>query len=267
MVNALNSDKHWVRLGREDPYLSTVRTLDPYKLEPDLPPGADRYFVSGERYVSDLFATMARHLDAGFAPQVAVDFGCSVGRVALPLARRCPSVIGLDVSKDALAEAARNAARFAVSNVSWLLSDDQLSQIPSGMDLFHSYNVLQHLSVPRGLRIIRRALALLAPGGVLAVHVPYADRASLLRRATNWAQARVPAVHRLANVLRGRPHDYPHMLMNAYDLTTLLSILREYRCEDAHFKFVDQRRYPGALVIARVPAASPRLDARCATGS
>jgi SAM-dependent methyltransferase len=249
----VDSDKHWVRLGRIDPYLSTVQTLDPYKLDPDLPGDGDGYFASGERYVSDLFATIARHVSSGFKPRSAVDFGCSVGRVALPLARRCESVIGLDVSKDALGEGERNAARFGVSNVRWLHSDDELSQITDRVDFFHSYNVLQHLPVHRGLRIVRRALALLAPGGAIAVHVPYADRASPLRQSINWSQAHVPAVHRLANVVRGRPHDYPHMLMNTYSLTTLLSILREHGCDDAHFKFIDQRRYPGAIVIACVP--------------
>jgi hypothetical protein len=45
---------------------------------------------------------------------------------------------------------------------------------------------------------------------------------------------------RLANVFRRRPRDYPHMQMNAYDLTTLLSLLQEHGCGSAHRKFVDQ---------------------------
>jgi 2-polyprenyl-3-methyl-5-hydroxy-6-metoxy-1,4-benzoquinol methylase len=248
-----DSDREWARLGRVDPYLRTVRTLDPYKLDPSLAGDSNGYFASGEHYVADLFATIARHVGPGFKPRTAVDFGCSVGRVALPLAVRCESVIGLDVSRDALAEAERNAARLGVSNVRWLPSDDELSQVTGPVDLFHSYNVLQHLPVRRGLRIVRRALALLAPGGVIAVHVPYADRASPLRRAVNWAQAYVPGVHHLANIARGRPHDYPHMLMNAYDLNALLSILREHGGGDAYCKLVDQGRYPGTIVIASMP--------------
>jgi 2-polyprenyl-3-methyl-5-hydroxy-6-metoxy-1,4-benzoquinol methylase len=256
----VDSDKHWARLGRIDPYLKTVRTLDPYKLDPNMPvKGEARYFASGERYVTDLFETIERSVCSGFKPKTAVDFGCSVGRIAIPLAKRCELVIGLDVSPDALAEAERNASRFGVTNTRWLPSDDQLTRMADRVDLFHSYNVLQHLPVARGLSIVRIALARLAPGGVIAVHVPYADRASPVRRAINWAQAHIPGIHLIANITRGRPYDYPHMLMNSYDLTTLISLLCEGGCAGVHCKFINQGRYPGVLVIARtgtdVPAA------------
>ena len=50
-----DSDKHWIRFGQFDPYLRTVKTLDPYKLDLVLPGGSEFYFESGERYVADLF--------------------------------------------------------------------------------------------------------------------------------------------------------------------------------------------------------------------
>jgi SAM-dependent methyltransferase len=236
-----------------DPYLQTVTTLDPYKLDPRVAEGSAPYFASGDRYVADLFQAIERVTGPGFVPGAAVDFGCSVGRVAIPLARRCRTVIGLDVSQEALAEAGRNAERFGASNTRWLPSDDDLTSMPDGVDLFHSYNVLQHLAVARGMEIIGRALGKLARGGVLAIHVPTADLASRLRRAINWAQARVPGVNRLANLARGRAADYPQMLMNAYDLRAVLSLLAGRGCDGAYCKLVDQGRYPGAIVIARVP--------------
>jgi trans-aconitate methyltransferase len=249
----VNSGKHWVRLGRIDPYLSTVKTLDPYKLDPSLGRDISAYFESGERYLSDLFATIRLRIAPDFKPRVGVDFGCSVGRVAIPLARRCQSLIGLDVSTDVLSEAGRNATRLGATNVRWLPSDDDLSRVTEPIDLFHSYNVLQHMPVPRGLHVVRRALARLAPGGVIAVHVPYDDRASHLRHAINWAQANVPGVHWLANLARHRPMRYPHMLMNPYNLGDLLSLIRDRGCSDSYCKFVDQGRYPGAIVIAAAP--------------
>jgi 2-polyprenyl-3-methyl-5-hydroxy-6-metoxy-1,4-benzoquinol methylase len=249
----VDSDKHWIRFGQFDPYLKTVKTLDPYKLDPSLPPTSEFYFESGDRYLTDLFGEVGRCMVPGFRPKRAVDFGCSVGRIAVPLAARCESMIGVDISPEALAEAEKNAANFRVTNAQWVLSDDDLSRIDGPIDLFHSYNVLQHLPVSRGLAIIRRALALLNPAGVIAVHVPYADLASGARRAINWAQAHVPGVGQLANVVRGRPRDYPHMLMNPYDLGAILSILRDRGCERVHCRFIDQQRYPGTIVIAQVP--------------
>jgi hypothetical protein len=62
----------------------------------------------------------------------------------------------------------------------------------------------------------------------------------------------------LANLARHGPVDYPLMLMNAYDLTVLLSLLRERGCDDAHCRFVDQGRYPAAIVIARLSGAARR---------
>lgn len=247
----MGSDEHWIRLGQIDPYLKTVTTLDPYKLDPGLPRDESFYFGSGERYVADLFETIARYLGGAFNPRRAVDFGCSVGRVAIPLARRCQELIGLDISDEMLAEATRNADAFGLSNTRWLKSDDELSRIDGPVDLFHSYNVFQHLAVARGLHIVRRALGQLAPGGVLAVHVPIADQASRVRKAINWAQAHLPVVHQLANVARRRPADYPHMLMNPYDLNQLTLLARERGCEEVHCKLIEQRRYPGVLFVAR----------------
>lgn len=247
----MDSDRSWIRLGRTDPYLQTVRTLDPYKLDPRHEGEEEPYFASGTRYVADLFAWFDRCSGPGFRPRHAVDFGCSVGRVAIPLAKRCEEVIGLDVSAEALLEASRNADRFAVQNVRWLASDDELSRVTQPVDLFHSYNVLQHLPVPRGRHVFARALSLLAPGGVIAVHVPYADRGSRARRAVNWAQAHVPGIHALANVARGRPATYPHMQMNPYDPSSLFRLMAESGFEGSHCKFIDQGRYPGVIVMGK----------------
>jgi tRNA/tmRNA/rRNA uracil-C5-methylase (TrmA/RlmC/RlmD family) len=107
----VNSDKHWAELGRQDPYLGTVKTLDPYKLDPTLTRDMDGYFESGNRYLTDLWAAIRQYVAPDFNPRLAMDFGCSVGRVAIPLATGCQSVLGLDVSRDALAEAEKNAAR------------------------------------------------------------------------------------------------------------------------------------------------------------
>jgi SAM-dependent methyltransferase len=248
-----DSDKQWARLGRQDPYLQTVQTLDPYKLDPGVQRDGDPYFASGERYVSDLFATIEQHVAPGFRAKGAVDFGCSVGRVALPLARRAEWLVGLDVSPDALREAERNAQRLGVTNARWLPSDDRLSRVDRPVDLFHSYNVLQHMPVRRGLMVCRRALELLAPGGVLAIHVPVADRQGRLRRALNWGQAHIPGVHALANVARKRPWNYPHMLMCIYDVASLVELAHARGCEGVYCRHVDQGRYPGVILFARVP--------------
>jgi 2-polyprenyl-3-methyl-5-hydroxy-6-metoxy-1,4-benzoquinol methylase len=253
----IDSDKQWIRFGEFDPYLKTVQTLDPYKLDPTLPPAAESYFVSGERYLDEVFGDIDRSVAPGFRPTHAVDFGCSVGRIAIALARRCELMTGIDIAPQSLIEAERNTQKFQIRNARWILSDDTLSRLDGPVDLFHSYNVLQHIAVDRGMRIIERALELLTPQGVIAVHVPYADRGSAVRRAINWAQATIGGVHQLANVVRRRPMSYPHMLMNPYDLAEIFGLLARYGCDQVHCRLVDQRRYPGAIVMARKQTGRP----------
>jgi len=254
----VDTDRHWARFGDFDPYLKTVKTLDPYKRGASTTWDLEQYLETGERYVTDLFETIDRSVSPQFKPRIAVDFGCSVGRVALALARRCDVVIGVDVAPGALREGAENAQRLGLSNLSWRASDDDLSAIPEQFDFFHSYNVLQHLTVERGLRIVSRALNRLAPSGVIAVHVPYADQASSLRRLVNWAQEHVPAVNRVTNLLRRRAHDYPQMLMKPYPLAALFALLAAKRCTGVHCKFIDQGRYPGVILLAQLPESRSR---------
>ena len=193
----VDSDKHWARLGRIDPYLSTVKTLDPYKLDPTLGRDIDAYFESGERYLSDLFEAIRLHIAPGFKPRLGVDFGCSVGRVAIPLARRCQSIIGLDVSTDALGEAERNATRLGTTNARWLASDDDLSRLTEPIDLFHSYNVLQHMPVPRGARegMRRRVLQVHRPGA-LSRRASHCSSTARLKRVSVCQLAESSRTHR-----------------------------------------------------------------------
>ena len=57
---------------------------------------------------------ITRHVDPTFAPSRTLDFGCGVGRVAIPLARRFEHVVGLDVSPGMLTRAAEAAQRQGV---------------------------------------------------------------------------------------------------------------------------------------------------------
>jgi hypothetical protein len=85
----VDSDKHWARLGRMDPYLSTVKTLDPYKLDPTLGRDTAAYFESGERYLSDLFEAIKVHIAPGLEPTLGCGFrlfcGASGNSAGTPL--------------------------------------------------------------------------------------------------------------------------------------------------------------------------------------
>ena len=62
----------------------------------------------------------SRLWEPDFERRAALDYGCGVGRLTLPLAERCEHVYGVDVSPSMLREAARNAARMGLPNVEWV---------------------------------------------------------------------------------------------------------------------------------------------------
>ena len=76
-----------------------------------------------------LWDAIRRWVAPRFAPRSALDFGCGVGRLLVPLARRCPSVVGVDVADSMLAQARARCDAVGVTNVRLLKSDDRLSRV------------------------------------------------------------------------------------------------------------------------------------------
>ena len=58
-----------------------------------------------------------RHLGRELRPAVAVEFGCGVGRIVVPLAGRCERAIGVDIAAGMLEEARVEAARRGRANL------------------------------------------------------------------------------------------------------------------------------------------------------
>jgi 2-polyprenyl-3-methyl-5-hydroxy-6-metoxy-1,4-benzoquinol methylase len=130
----------------------------------------DDFFQSGEAFITGVLEQVER-LFGPIAPGRAMDFGCGVGRLALPLARRFRSATGVDISASMLAEAARNAARAGLGNLDWVLSDERLTRVEGPFDFINSYIVLQHIPPHAGMRLIARLLDLVAPGGARAAQL------------------------------------------------------------------------------------------------
>jgi len=245
-----DSDRDWEQLGQTQPYFA-VLTAPQYR--GDLS-AADReeFFRSGEEHVARILSIIRSRLDPAFAPARALDFGCGVGRVLIPLAQRCRDVTGVDVSPAMLAEARRNCDAAGALNVKLLPSDDALSAVEGEFDLVHSYIVLQHVAVQRGEHIVRELAARLAQGGVGVFHVTYARAVTPpIRRLLYWARTRVPGAHWALNLALGRPSRSPLMQSNRYSVTRLLDLLLRQGCAEVHVRFSDHQGYRGALLFAR----------------
>lgn len=224
-------DRDWERFGAADPYFG-VLTHDKFRSGQLNDAALREFFETGERHLESVAELVRRVSQGELAPDRALEFGCGVGRVLLPLARRAGHVVGVDVSPSMLREARRNCEREQLDNVELVQSDDRLSAVSGEFDFIHSFIVFQHVPVVRGEAMLRRLARMLRDGGVGALHFTYRIELSPAMRAYIWTKVNVPLVQPAINVLRRRPAGTPLMQMNEYCITRLTRILHEEGCDE-----------------------------------
>jgi SAM-dependent methyltransferase len=248
-----NSDKEWERFGKSDPYFAVLTAPEFHGRLSETERAT--FFASGKAHIDAILSIIHERLDPSFAPVRALDFGCGVGRLLLPLSERCRDVTGVDVSPSMLAEARRNCDSAGAKNVTLAQADDKLSGVTGNFDFVHTYIVLQHIPVDRGERLVRKLAAKLAPGGIGMFHVPYtAGRKRLTSRVFYWLRMRVPGAKWVLNLARGRSVRAPVMQMNVYSVTRLLDTLWDEGCSEMHVRFSDHGGARGVLIFARKAA-------------
>ncbi|MEV0298447.1 class I SAM-dependent methyltransferase [Nocardia sp. NPDC050710] len=88
----------------------------------------------------------------------ALDVGCGDGLLATKLARRCDSVLGIDVDAEVLTRT------IAAPNITYERAD--FRDLPGSFDFVTAVAILHHVPLREGLAALRR---LVAPGGTLAI--------------------------------------------------------------------------------------------------
>lgn len=246
-----NSDKTWEQYGRENPYYG-VLTDPKYQGKNLNNETSDEFFATGELHATSIFDTIHNVIDPTFQPRSALDFGCGVGRLAIPLAKRCPRVIGVDVSPSMLTQARRNRSMFGVNNLE-LITPDELSDIDDEtIDLIHSYIVFQHIPPRRGMRLLDELLKRLAPGAVGVLHFTFASRKTLWQRLVYQLRLNVPGLHGTINLLKRRPfRSYPVMQMNQYSIDRILDHLEASGVSNLHVEFTNHGSTLGAVFYFR----------------
>jgi 2-polyprenyl-3-methyl-5-hydroxy-6-metoxy-1,4-benzoquinol methylase len=219
--------RQWERWGKIDPYFAVV-TKEQFHAE-QLAESRPQFFEGGEREIARMLDATRRFY--GAAPfDRALDFGCGVGRLVVAMASRFREVVGVDISDSMLAEARRNCGH--LSNVELEKSDAALSAVHGDFDLVHSYIVLQHIPVDRGLAITDRTLKMVRPGGVAVHHYSIQRRLSPIKTAAYMIKHKVPFGRQAINVLQGRPWNLPSMQMNHYALNAVLDTFARNGFED-----------------------------------
>ena len=243
-----DSDADWERFGAEQPYFGVY--ADPrFRRENLTGEALAEFFASGETHVDALFAVIEGSLRQGFRPRRALDFGCGVGRVLIPLAGRSTAVVGVDVAPSMLAEAKQNLAARGIDNVTLVPADDSLSTLEGTFDLIHSFIVLQHVPPLRGERLLARLVDLLDEGGIGAVQLTFANDLPPRSRLVAWARRTLPLFHSIWNWRHGKRFDAPWMQMNRYDLNRVLGLLQDRGCHRCVLRFTEHFGHRGVVLF------------------
>ncbi|MCE7798229.1 class I SAM-dependent methyltransferase [Sphingobium sufflavum] len=238
-----DSDRNWQAWGEQDPYYAVLS--DPRYRRGSIDDARQDFFADGRDYLNDLLGRFERHF--GSVPRErALDFGCGVGRLTIPLAGHFGSVTGLDIAPAMLEEARRNSADLPID---YRLSDDALSALEGQYDFILSCIVLQHIPVRRGMPLLDALLSRISPGGGCAIHVSIKRRQDWRGRLRYALVHQVPGGQALSNLLRGRPAAAPVMQMNEYPLPDVLRLFQARGFHDLLVRYDDHGGFDTALIM------------------
>src|SRR5262249_53281634 len=213
------------------------------------------FFRTGEHQVEQTLRTIRERFDRNFNPARALDYGCGVGRLLIPLARQVKRVVGCDISSSMLGESKANCERLGLTNVSYVRADDQLSAVDGKFDLVFSDAVFQHVHPQRVDLILRALLERLEQGGICVVG--FVIDTPSFRRVARWIKRYVPLVDRVVTTGRG-PFGGSNVLeSHVYPLERVVARLMEAGYEEMCVQFFSGPHVTRARVFIRRGAALP----------
>jgi 2-polyprenyl-3-methyl-5-hydroxy-6-metoxy-1,4-benzoquinol methylase len=243
------TDHEWEKFGKINPYYG-VLTLDKYRLTNLTNESKEEFFRSGFEYIDTVLRKLRMYIDAEFAITEALDFGCGVGRLVIPLSKVSEHVTGIDVSASMLQEANRNCEIKSITNVDFVKSDDNLSLLNSReFNFIHSVIVFQHIPVNRGESIFQNLISHLRTGGCGVIHFVYSKQDSNFRTFfSGFISRHIPFGSNFINIVKGKPFFAPNMQMNKYNLNRLFLILQTNNVSKSYFEFTNDGGELGVIL-------------------
>jgi SAM-dependent methyltransferase len=160
----------WERLGSERPFHSVL--TEPRYLPGTFADAEREFWQSGESEATMLAGYLADLGLIKLEDASALEYGCGVGRVTVPLAGYLRNVTACDLSAPHLALARERAALMGRNNVRLLLLENPIEAEFAPCDLFYSRIVLQHNPPPIIGHLLRSLIRALNPGGLGIFQVP-----------------------------------------------------------------------------------------------
>jgi SAM-dependent methyltransferase len=123
-------------------------------------------------------------------------------------------------------------------------------------DFVCCFHLLQRLRPLEGEALLAGLMRRLASGGIGVFHVPYRTTASPGLRALRWAREHGPLVNGMANQLRGKRWNDPHIPAHTYGLDRILSLLDAASAGAVHVVFEHQEELSSAILFVERPLPS-----------
>lgn len=261
------TDRDWEHFGHKDPHWGVLADERFHRDKLD-EAALDEFYATGEEYIQWVFDTVQSKIDEHFSPIRSLDFGCGVGRLVIPLARRSKESVGVDISDGMLAEARAYIEKKGIGNITLAKSSDTLSSVTGTFDLVNSYIVLQHISANRGLLIFKRLLELLNKGGIGVLHFTY-SKSTIENPLSTWPSSLemksylTPVKllqHYIVNLRLGAEKfarralgKNPMIQMNAYVLNPIFHLLQTSGISSIHVELTHHGDDYGVILFFKKP--------------
>jgi 2-polyprenyl-3-methyl-5-hydroxy-6-metoxy-1,4-benzoquinol methylase len=250
-----DTDAEWTALAEARPYWAVVTAaqFDGPHLSAD---ALEQFRASGDADIGWIHAGLVGRLGMPGHVTSALDFGCGVGRLVIPMAGLADTVVGMDVAPPMLALArAAIQERGLEARVSTAASIDEAVRRAGPFQWVNSYIVLQHIPPSRVPGLVAELAAATAPGGYVSLHLTTATDPQRIRQP-NWKgrlRTGIEALLRRAGFAVAAPDD---LRMYDHDLNACLQVLRGHGFSRFDLEPTDHGGHLG-FVIRSVRAPKP----------
>jgi len=224
------TDKQWKLFGKQEPYFGVLAN-EKYLIKNITIEDKSLFFKSGLNYLNNVIENIQIHYDKKFVIKTALDFGCGVGRMVIPLSRKAEHVIGIDVSEFMIKESIKNCKEQSINNAEFIIFKDDSSILNNKFNFLHSFIVFQHIYPKRGLKIFSKLIKNLEKKGVGVVHFTY-SRDNYVKYIIHFLKNKIPLLSNVINLIKKRNFYYPQMEMFIYDLNKISIILKKNNIEE-----------------------------------
>jgi len=242
-------DPQFEAFAAREPYFAVLTA--PRFLRAHLTPDHEReFFASGEHLVQWMLDLIDAGLSPQFAPASTLEYGCGLGRLALPLAERPGSVTAVDRSPVMLDLARKQAARRNLSHINFQTPAELFAK-PRKFDLVVCYQVLQRLKPAEAMSLVDELIDLISPTGVGVFQWPLPSSESGLVSSSRWLRENMPGANTVANKLRGKDADEPFIPTHTYALDDLLPVFQRSGFKSTHVVLEPHENIEYAIVLAQ----------------